>query len=305
MNIDTQRQTDKEDNPLTKADVKRFLHEVGSPDKLNLSRMNLMGVDLSGFNLSNANLSNANLSNANLSGANLSGVNLSEAKLERANLSEANLLTAQLRQAKLRGAFLLAANLFGADLSGADLSRADLLAAKLQEANLLGANLRGANLRGADLSGAILLKDQLRQAKLHGAELRAAIGLEEMSMETAESTPAFRIRINEDPLPAQSLTTIMSALTGLFTKFWLIQQGRFPDLVEYALTRDARFTKEANVVITDITHNSLFDFKFDVSLNPETAAKAAEILYNMKKLEAERKEEAKLKNQAVEEEIEH
>ena len=91
MNIDTQRQNDKEDKPLTKADVKRFLHEVGSPDKLNLSRMNLMGIDLSGFNLSNSNLFGAKLRGANLSGADLLGANLSEADLLAAKLLAANL----------------------------------------------------------------------------------------------------------------------------------------------------------------------------------------------------------------------
>jgi len=62
MNIDTQRQTDKEDKPLTRADVERLLDEAGSSDKLNLSGRNLNRIDLTNFNLAGASLSGADLS---------------------------------------------------------------------------------------------------------------------------------------------------------------------------------------------------------------------------------------------------
>jgi len=253
---------------------------------------------------------------ATLSGANLAGANLSSADLREADLSSATLVEAKLIDAKLLGANLQNANLLSADLDGADLRGANLLGANLHWAGLSQANLGGADLRGASLYGAYLFATNLRGADLLGAKVtkkikeelrnRDVIGLDKTEVfEKEDSTSTINIRINEDPLPAQSLVTIMSALTELFTKFWLIQQGRFPDLVEYALTLDARFTKEANVVITQITRGSSFDFKFDVSLNPENAVRAAQILHDMKKLEAERKEEARLKNKALEEGIEH
>ena len=71
MNIDAQRQTDKEDKPLTRADVERFLQEVGSPDKLDLSGRNLIEIDLMNFNLTRAKLFEANLTGADLSNATL------------------------------------------------------------------------------------------------------------------------------------------------------------------------------------------------------------------------------------------
>ena len=42
MNLDIQKETDQEDEPLTRADVERFIQEVGSPDKLNLSGRNFL-----------------------------------------------------------------------------------------------------------------------------------------------------------------------------------------------------------------------------------------------------------------------
>ena len=72
MNIDTQIRTDKEDKPLTRADVERLLDEAGSSDKLNLSYWNLKEVNLAGLDLHGANLRGANLSGANLSLALLS-----------------------------------------------------------------------------------------------------------------------------------------------------------------------------------------------------------------------------------------
>ena len=41
MNIDRHGKVDKEDKPLTRTDVERFLLEAGSSDKLNLSGRNL------------------------------------------------------------------------------------------------------------------------------------------------------------------------------------------------------------------------------------------------------------------------
>ena len=79
MDADVRTETGREDRPLTRADVERLLHEVGSPDKLDLSSRNLEGIDLTHFNLSGVTLTGANLSAAHLSRANLRGVRLSRA----------------------------------------------------------------------------------------------------------------------------------------------------------------------------------------------------------------------------------
>jgi hypothetical protein len=65
-----------------------------------------------------------------------------------------------------------------------------------------------------------------------------------------QNTSSIRIRILEEPLTAQNLTTIITALDSLYTKCWLIANGRFADLSTYSLTHSARFAEEANLVIT-------------------------------------------------------
>ncbi len=96
--------------------------------------------------------------------------------------------------------------------------------------------------------------------------------VEEPQVKTLDDASTLSIRIIEEPLTAQNLTTIISALTELYTKCWLIAKGRFADLSIYSLTHSARYVEEANLVITDITHNS--PFNFDISLNPESVARA-------------------------------
>jgi hypothetical protein len=54
-----------------------------------------------------------------------------------------------------------------------------------------------------------------------------------------QNMSSIRIRILEEPLTAQNLTTIFSALTELYTKCWLISKNRFADLSNYTLTHDA------------------------------------------------------------------
>ncbi len=74
------------------------------------------------------------------------------------------------------------------------------------------------------------------------------------------------IRITEEPLTARNLATITSAITDLHAKAFLIQRNRFSDLVNFAQTRNPRFTQEANLVITKITHNSPADLNLRVDL---------------------------------------
>ncbi len=277
--------TGRKDRPLTKADVERRLQEVGSPNKLNLTLENLEDVDLSHFGLSGANLSGANLHNANLSGANLSGANLHNTNLSEANLSGAN----------LRGTDLSGANLSGANLRGTDLSGANLRWAFLSKADLSGADLRNANLSGADLRWAVVsdaIISQSEKEQLHG---RGVFGLSE-PVRAEDSATSLRIRITETPLTAPNLTNILSALTELITKCWLIQRGRFGDLIEYMQTHNPRFSEETNTIITGISYHSPVDIGFKIDLSPEDLAKAindiARIKQNLKKAELDNQEKA-------------
>jgi hypothetical protein len=72
----------------------------------------------------------------------------------------------------------------------------------------------------------------------------------------AGELPTLRIGFEEEPLKAQSLISVISALTDLHTKCWLIEHERFDDFIEYAEIHDTRFAEEANLVIASITHNS-------------------------------------------------
>jgi uncharacterized protein YjbI with pentapeptide repeats len=174
MDIDVQRITAQRDKPLTRADIERLLHEVGSSNKLNLSSQNMVGIDLAKFKLT------------------------------------------------------------GADLSGADLS--------------------GAGLRGTNLSGAIMSEFEREQLRNRGI-----LDLDDPYAETTSSTSTLRIRIIEEPLTPYNLTTIISALTELSTKYWLIAKGRFAELIEYTQTHNVRFAEEAGLVITSVTYNSPLD----------------------------------------------
>jgi len=80
----------------------------------------------------------------------------------------------------------------------------------------------------------------------------------------------IRIRITEDPLTAQNLVTIISALTELYTKCWLIAKGRFADLIEYTQTGNTRFAQEAHLVITRVVYNSPFNMDWKVDLSAPT-----------------------------------
>jgi hypothetical protein len=78
---------------------------------------------------------------------------------------------------------------------------------------------------------------------------------------TLNRASTLRIRIMEDPLTALNFNMIISALTELHTKCWLIQQGRFSDLIDYAQTRSTHLAREAGLVITKLTLNSPADIE--------------------------------------------
>ena len=87
-------------------------------------------------------------------------------------------------------------------------------------------------------------------------------------------SPTVSMRIAEEPLTAQNLSTIISALTELSTKYWLIAKERFADLIEYTQTRNGRFAEEAQVVVTRITHNSPMNMDWKVDLSAPSVAEA-------------------------------
>src|SRR5262249_37300783 len=149
--------------------------------------------------------------------------NLQGAKLEGANLQGANLQEANLQGAKLEGANLQGARLERANLIRVTLFRADLEGANLEGASLEGANLQGANQQGANLSRAYNLPFDL-QTSSKGLEGRG---------DGEEASPALRLRIQEEPLTVPHLSATLDAFTSLYTKMWLLQQGRFDDFVRY------------------------------------------------------------------------
>lgn len=214
---------------LTRADVERLLREIGRPSWLDLSDENLEEIDLAYLNLNGATLARAKLMGA---------------KLREANLFRTNLRSADLRSADLRGAYLGFADLRSTDLRGAFLD---------------GAALRGADLSGANLEGASLYRDQLRDARLSGD-----VNLNVKNEEAEDNVSTLGVRIIEEPLTAQNFAAIISALTELHTKCWLIVKGRFGDLIEYTQTHNPQFSEEAHLIIERMAHNSPLELK----LNP-------------------------------------
>jgi len=175
----------------------------------------------------------------------------------------------------LRRAFLSGTYLFRASLIRADLSEAQLRIANLIDAELSGAVLSGAVLSGADLSGAVLSGTNLSGVQISKEQpyVRGTIGLDEAREDTG-SQAKLRIRVIEEPLTAQNLTTILSALTELSTKYWLIAKGRFADLIEYTQTHNGRFAEEANIVVTRVSYNSPFNMDWKVDISAPSVAEA-------------------------------
>jgi len=112
------------------------------------------------------------------------------------------------------------------------------------------------------------------------------------------ATSVLHIRISEEPLTAQNLATIVSTLTELSTKYWLIAKGRFSDLIEYTQTHNGRFAEEANVVITRVSYNSPFNMDWKVDLSAPSVAEALVTTIDGITQRRERLEKAKLENQA-------
>jgi len=125
-----------------------------------------------------------------------------------------------------------------------------------------------------------------------------ALSLITQNLETKGLSFGLPIRIDEDPLTVQNLNTILSALTDLSTKYWLITKMRFADLVEYTQTHNGHFAEEAQVVITRISYNSPFSMNWKVDLSAPSVAEALVITIDGISQRQERLEKAKLENQA-------
>ncbi len=110
----------------------------------------------------------------------------------------------------------------------------------------------------------------------------------------------LHIRILEEPLTAQNFATIISALTELHTKCWLIAKGRFADLIEYTQTRNFHFAEEAHLVITKMTHNSPADIKLNINADASVQglAEALHLGIDAFKLAGHRDRAASLENDA-------
>jgi uncharacterized protein YjbI with pentapeptide repeats len=283
----------------------------------NLNGTYLSGADLSFANLSKTNLSFANFSFADLIGANFSEANLSKANLSKANLSkanlirtflnEANLIRANLSEAKLIGAKLIGAYLIGANLSDANLSEADLRGAYFIGAYFIGANLSraylsGADFSGADFSGADFIGADFIGADFIGADFSGVIGL---NIAQIENAPTFRIRVIEEPLTPHNLISVISAITTLSTKCWLIANKRLADLIEYTQTNDIRFVEEAQLTITKIRHNSPLDASFKIDLSASNIAEAITTTIDGVTQIKNRLEKVELENKAKAQAIEH
>jgi uncharacterized protein YjbI with pentapeptide repeats len=227
-------------------------------------------------NLRFADLRFADLSGADLSGADLSGANLCFADLREVNLSwvdenkKFRPFRTDLFKADLRGVDLRGANLFGTDLRGARLRGADLSNSNLDWTDLRGVDLSKANLHGTTLREAVLSESE--EELLHG---RGAIGLSEPVHTAKKPTTILHVRLLEEPLMLTHLTIVLSALTELATKCWLIAQERFADLETYTQTHDLRFVEEVPFTIERISYNSPLDATINFSnFDPKNFAQA-------------------------------
>lgn len=80
--------------------------------------------------------------------------------------------------------------------------------------------------------------------------------IEGIQQPTEDSTTTISLYILEDPLTARNMATIVSALTELHTKLWLLQEGRTLDFTLYTKLGLHRFEDEAPLIINRLTYNS-------------------------------------------------
>jgi hypothetical protein len=110
--------------------------------------------------------------------------------------------------------------------------------------------------------------------------------------------PTIGIRVVEEPLTAQNLSVIISTLTELSTKYWLIAKERFADLIEYTQTHNSRFAEEAQVVVTKIIYSSPMNMDWKVDLSAPSVAEALVITIDGITQVRKRLEKMEIENQA-------
>jgi hypothetical protein len=107
----------------------------------------------------------------------------------------------------------------------------------------------------------------------------------------------LHLRLTEDPLTLHNLSTVLSALTELSTKCWLISKGRFADLIEYTQTRNSRFAEEAQSIVTSVTYNSPFNISMNFPPDPKNFVIAIREAIDTLAQTGQRLEQAKLETQ--------
>ena len=293
--------------PLAREDVEHLIAQAeGDPGSVDLSFQDLAGANLSELDLRNINLIGANLSRANLAGANLSGTGLLGANLSRANLSRANLAgTALLRENRAPGANLPGTNLLGVNLSGANLLGAAFftdpstpppIAASIKTLSNLPSQVwvqkkltNLAKTYGDDYACEVI--QQWRAQQSVGSEVSAKFPPEiEVNPTDAEipqesnkelsrdSMPApaqkmLRFRIEQEPLRGFSLMRILTGLTQIHTRAFLISQSRYEDLITCMQTLHHKFTEEAYLnFITWPPHSFTSRTEFEAISTPKAKA---------------------------------
>jgi APA family basic amino acid/polyamine antiporter len=105
---------------------------------------------------------------------------------------------------------------------------------------------------------------QLTQSILSEGDFKEIFGSDKPKVTLLENPPTFSIRLEGEPLTPHNLTSVISAITDLSTKCWLMAKGRLADLFEYTQTHEAHFTEETHLILTRITYNSTLDMSFSI-----------------------------------------
>lgn len=83
---------------------------------------------------------------------------------------------------------------------------------------------------------------------------------------SSQASSVVQLSVIQETLQSLTVGMLISTLTELHTKCWLIFHKRFADLIEYLQTRDIRFASEANLIISEITYSSPFQIKLDTGV---------------------------------------
>jgi hypothetical protein len=118
-----------------------------------------------------------------------------------------------------------------------------------EEEDALGSSAAQSKVAAPSRSGAETQQRQYDQS-VHDFSLSSLV------VDREDGTTALQVSIDQTPLIAQDFTTILSALTRLHAKGWLLQQGRAADVSRYEQTKDSRFVEEASLTIISLSHQS-------------------------------------------------